>query len=208
MSSSSSTGHPVPGSELESVEVPFEYRVTSVPPPTWIDSHPDDQVEIRYQGTYSGPAPDHPDFSKFVSLRWREVVASWGGDSHMILTRTTTRSAAPAPRIVGACRAAEDFRPETINGEEDSEVMFACLQDEGLYITILYWGHPAEEPEIQVYQLPGVSEVGVTEGLVFQGIPEEQKTDPEVLERLAQGANVDFVVRHYAHGEAPASERS
>ncbi len=62
-------------------------------------------------------------------------------------------------------------------------MVFACVQNEEIFITIKYWGHPPDSPEITTVQLDArrpdaatgddPSATVIVPGVVTHGIPEE-----------------------------------
>lgn len=104
-----------------------------------------EKTAVTVMGVYTGPPPNDPHFPRFLSARWKEVLAT--PDRHMLVTEVLP--------------------------EGGAAVVFACYQDDTVYTTVMYWGFPPDAPKVTMVPLPedGALPPG-KKVVVTYGIPE------------------------------------
>ena len=155
MAGAAETGGAAAG-KAEAVSVSFSYRMLT-------GSGVQDktkELDLTFQGYYSGPHPNDPHFGSFLSHHWVETGKKQGDTAFMFLSmadpnslRAGAERASCAPGVPAVMKTGFDLTASTAKTVPHIPVvsMVRDVSNPGLgpmVVLTRYWGHPEGEPEI------------------------------------------------------------
>ena len=144
-----------PAAAMAAVSVSFSYRMltgSGVQEETT-------ELDLTFQGYYSGPHPNDPHFGSFLSHHWIEAKKKQGDKAFMFLSMADPESlrvepqASIAPGVPAVMKTGIDLTAAAAKTIPHIPVvsMVRDISNPGLgpmVVMTRYWGHPEGEPEI------------------------------------------------------------